>query len=88
MYKRRLIQPAFISAATDALIGGGRLAIQTDHQEYFQQIREVVGREKRLETVPFDVSEAGVVDGQVETNFEIKYLREGRPIYKIALRKA
>jgi tRNA (guanine-N7-)-methyltransferase len=86
-HKRRLIQPAFISAAAEALIGGGRMAIQTDHQEYYQQIREVVGREQRLEAVPFDDYEAGVVAGQVETNYEIKYLREGRSIYNIALGK-
>jgi len=86
-HKRRLIQPAFIAAATDALVSGGRIAIQTDHSEYFEQIREVVGREKRLGIVPFDVPEAGVNQGRVATNFEIKYLREGRSMYQIALQK-
>ena len=65
----------------------GRLAIQTDHAEYFEQIGEVLGKEPRLEAVPFDVSEAGIIDGHVRTNFEIKYLREGREIYQIAARR-
>lgn len=86
-HKRRLIQAGFVTAATDALVPGGRIAIQTDHAGYFEQIREVVGRQKRLEPVEFDVPEAGVQEGRVETNFEVKYLREGREIYQLALMK-
>lgn len=86
-HKRRLIQPAFIAAATDALQDGGRIAIQTDHAEYFEQIREVLGGEPRLFSTAFDVPEAGVSEGRVETNFEIKYLREGRAIYQVAMEK-
>jgi len=86
-HKRRLIQPAFVAAAVDTLAPGGRIAIQTDHAEYFEQIRAVIGAEPRLSIVPFDVPQAGVVNGRVETNFEIKYLREGRAIYQIAVEK-
>ncbi len=87
-HKRRLIQPGFIRAAAEALEPGGRIAIQTDHAGYFQHICEVVRGEARLVEVPFSVPELGVVEGRVQTNFEIKYLREGRPIYQIALQKA
>ncbi len=86
-HKRRLIQPPFIAAATNLLKPGGRVAIQTDHAEYFEQIRQVLAGEARLAEVPFDVPEAGVVDGQIGTNFEVKYLREGRPIYQVALER-
>jgi tRNA (guanine-N7-)-methyltransferase len=86
-HKRRLIQAPFVAAATNVLRSGGRLAIQTDHAEYFEQIRIVLAGEPRLREIPFDVPEAGVVDGQVRTNFEIKYLREGRAIYQIAMEK-
>jgi tRNA (guanine-N7-)-methyltransferase len=87
-HKRRLIQPPFVAAAADALVPGGRIAIQTDHADYFEQIRRVLGAEPRLAEVPFDIPEAGVVDGRVETNYEIKYLREGRAIYRLAVVKA
>ena len=40
-----------------------------------------------LAEVTFDVPEAGVVEGRVQTNFKVKYLREGRPIYQIALQR-
>lgn len=84
-HRRRLIQAPFVAAAVRALVPGGRIAIQTDHAEYFEQICSVVRAEPRLREVPFDVPELGVVEGRVQTNFEIKYLREGRAIYQIAL---
>lgn len=63
------------------------MAIQTDHADYFEHVCRVVQGEPRLAEVPFDVPEVGVVDGRVGTNFEIKYLREGRQIYQLALQK-
>jgi tRNA G46 methylase TrmB len=69
-------------------VPGGRIAIQTDHADYFEQIRGALGAEPRLAEVPFDIPEAGVLDGRVETNYEIKYLREGRAIYRMAFVKA
>jgi len=87
-HKRRLIQSPFVAAAVEALVPGGRIALQTDHADYFEQICRVLGAEPRLAEVPFDIPEAGVVAGRVETNFEIKYLRAGRAIYQIAVVKA
>jgi tRNA (guanine-N7-)-methyltransferase len=86
-HKRRLFQPAFVRAATDALVADGRIAVQTDHEEYFNWIREVVTSEPRLTEIPFDQPETGVTNGRVSTNFEVKYIREGRAIYQIALMK-
>jgi tRNA (guanine-N7-)-methyltransferase len=86
-HRRRLIQPPFATAAVNALAMGGRIAVQTDHAEYFEQIQKVLRSEPRLKEVPFDVPEAGVVEGRVSTNYEIKYLREGRAIYQIAVER-
>ncbi len=86
-HKRRLIQPDFLAAAVELLAPGGRIAIQTDHAEYFEHIRAVAAAEPRLAEVSFDDEQAGVTEGRVETNFEIKYLREGRSIFQIALRR-
>jgi tRNA (guanine-N7-)-methyltransferase len=86
-HKRRLIQPPFVEAAIRALAPGGRIAVQTDHAEYFEQIQSVIRAESALREAPFNVPEAGVVDGRIMTNYEIKYLREGRPIYQIAAEK-
>ncbi|NLX14016.1 MAG: tRNA (guanosine(46)-N7)-methyltransferase TrmB [Phycisphaerales bacterium] len=86
-HKRRLFQPEFVAAAARILLPGGRLAIQTDHAEYFSWIRRVVAEYQGLVEIPFDCPESGVIAGRVATNFEVKYLREGRPIYQIALMK-
>jgi tRNA (guanine-N7-)-methyltransferase len=86
-HKRRLFQSEFVAGVVKALMPGGRMAIQTDHAEYFEHIQQVVGAEPRLAVVPFDVPEAGVSEGRVGSNYEIKYLREGRAIYQLAVMK-
>ncbi len=86
-HKRRLFQPDFAAVATAALQHGGRWAIQTDHRDYFDWICDVMARQEGLEAVPFDDPSYSVVDSRVQTNFEIKYLREGRAVYRLAYRK-
>jgi tRNA (guanine-N7-)-methyltransferase len=86
-HKRRLFQPDFIRAAANALVPAGRIAVQTDHEEYFTWIRHVVSAEPRLTEIPFDQPETGVTNGRVSTNFEVKYIRQRRTIYQIALMK-
>lgn len=85
--RRRLIQPAFMDAAIRALASGSRLAIQTDHADYFEQIKEVTAARFELEPVDFRDEDFGTADGEVKTNFEIKYIREGRPIHRLAFRR-
>lgn len=86
-HRRRLIQPAFVEAAVECLVDGGRWAVQTDHVEYFEAIRKLLRGHPRLREVPFDDVAFGVEASRVETNFEIKYLREGRAIHQIAVEK-
>jgi len=86
-HKRRLIDAAFTEAAVRALKPGSRWAIQTDHRDYFEQIRTVTGARPELAPISFEDESAGTVGERTETNFEIKYLREGRPIYRLAYRR-
>ncbi len=82
-HKRRLIQPPFLKQVKRVLQAGGRLQVVTDHQEYFEQIEQVV-RSSELTTIDYNrPGSAG--DGEfVGTNFERKYRREGRPFFAIA----
>src|SRR5215212_6578668 len=41
-HRRRLIQEPFLKQAQRVLVPGGRLQIVTDHQDYFEQIDQVV----------------------------------------------
>ena len=86
-HKRRLFTPDFVEAVVRVLISGGRLAVQTDHAEYFEQIKQVTRTRPELVEIPFDDPAFGTVGERTETNFEVKYLREGRPIYRLAFKR-
>jgi len=79
-HKRRLIQPPFLLEIHRVLKPAGRLQIVTDHEEYFQQIQQVV-RGSPLKEVECNLNEVG-------TNFERKYRREGRTFHAIAALRA
>ena len=83
-HKRRLIQPDFVEAAVRVLTPGGRWLIQSDHEEYFGIIRALLDRRPELAEVTWE--ETGIVtDGDWQgTNYEIKYAREDRTIYRAA----
>lgn len=86
-HKRRLFQPAFVQAATECLVRGGRLAVQTDHAEYFEVIAPLLRGQPGLREVPFDEPGFSGEQLRIETNFEIKYAREGREFHRIAMRR-
>jgi tRNA (guanine-N7-)-methyltransferase len=86
-HKRRLFQPAFVEAAVRALQPDGRWAIQTDHAGYFEVIRDLTTARPDLESIPFEDPDYVVEGDRMETNFETKYLREGRAIFRLAFRK-
>jgi tRNA (guanine-N7-)-methyltransferase len=85
-HRRRLFQPAFVDALLRTMRPGARLAVQTDHAEYFEVIREVLSSRDELEPCDFADAEYGAPDARTETNFEVKYLREGRDIFRLAFR--
>ena len=86
-HKRRLFTPEFVEAAVRALRPGARWAIQTDHAEYFEIICRLTSQRAELEPVGFDDPEYGAEGERTETNFEVKYVREGRPIHRLAYRR-
>jgi tRNA (guanine-N7-)-methyltransferase len=78
-HKRRLVQAAFLDQLWRILKPGGRLQIVTDHAEYFEHIQPVLRASK--------LKEASYSAGEVGTNFERKYRREGRAFYAIAAQR-
>ena len=82
-HRRRLIQPAFVQHTRCALKLGGQLLIVTDHLEYFRHIETVMARAAGFAIVP--LPEMADEEGElVGTNFERKYIAQGRPFYKLA----
>lgn len=87
-HKRRLFQPPFVEAAVRALKPDARWAVQTDHADYYHIIRELLDARGELVEIPFEDPDYGTVDDRTETNFEVKYLRQGRQIHRLAYRRA
>jgi tRNA (guanine-N7-)-methyltransferase len=83
-HKRRLVQPEFVEAAVRSLAPGGRWIVQSDHEEYFAQIRGLLDKRPELSAVPWNDAGEECGPGWAGTNYEVKYAREGRKIYRAA----
>ena len=82
-HRRRLIQPPFVAQVRRALRVGGQLIVVTDHMGYFEQITGVLNAAAGFATVP--VPRMTDAEGEiVGTNFERKYIAQGRPFYSAA----
>ncbi len=81
-HKRRLVQPDFVAAAVRALRPGGRWHVQSDHEEYFAAIRGLLDPCAELVAVSPDEQAEVLPESWKGTNFEIKYRREGRHIFR------
>jgi len=84
-HKRRLIQPNFIELVHRKLKPGGFLLIATDHADYWAWMCEVLENQTLL--LPGDRLPTPPPGFEGLTNYEIKYKREGRDIYRTGYRK-
>jgi len=78
-WRRRLIQPSFISAAAHALGAGGRLYFRTDDRGYWAWAQEVCGQCALLRAV-----ETPAELRAVETDFERDFRARGLEIHTLA----
>lgn len=83
-HRRRLIQPSFIAEVRRVLQPGGQFIVVTDHFDYFRHIRRVLHNAPGFVRIamPRMTDAAGELTG---TNFERKYIAQGRPFYATAL---
>lgn len=90
-HKRRLIQLPFLKEVNRVLQPGGVLRLVTDHADYFAHMQQVLAAQTDLAVIPFespvplkpDAPEGSIVG----TNFERKYIAEGRTFNSTAARK-
>ncbi len=88
-HRRRLIQHEFLEDLRRVLVAGGELNLATDHEDYFEWMVlhfEVWKGTFVMEARTLDSPEScqGFVG---RTNYEIKFLAEGRPIYLLTGRR-
>ncbi len=82
--KRRLFTGEFAAACERVLLPGGRLWLISDVGTYFQVMTETLARQTKLIAEPWPETP----DDAGRTNFERKYRKEGRPIYRAVYCKA
>ncbi len=77
--ERRLLDPESIDLLLRLLEPGGRLLAATDHADYGAAVADLLGRHPELRVEP----RAEPWPDGARTNYEAKYMREGRPIMRI-----
>jgi tRNA (guanine-N7-)-methyltransferase len=82
--KRRLFTDEFVALCARVLRPGGRLHVVTDVEEYFGIMKGLLGEQPRLRELPPTEPKDPQHDLDYLTNFERKYRKEGRPIYRAA----
>jgi tRNA (guanine-N7-)-methyltransferase len=90
-HKRRFINQGNVEQMHRCLVQDGEVRLATDHAEYFEWMcdlfRKVDGNKVLFEELGFQASDAADDGEWVGSNFERKYLKEGRKIYTLALKK-
>jgi tRNA (guanine-N7-)-methyltransferase len=82
--KRRLFSPSSIDLLLAALAPGGRLDFATDYLDYGRDVEALLGRHPGVRV-------ERLADGWPEgprTNYEAKYVSEGRPILRLSAMSA
>jgi tRNA (guanine-N7-)-methyltransferase len=82
--KRRFFTPAMAVHIGRILAPGGYLDLSTDVLEYFEEIRETLAAREDLAPASDPLFPLEPAEGK--TNYEVKYLAAGRPIYRATYR--
>lgn len=86
--KRRFICESNTAQLICCLAPNGIINIATDHADYFEQIERVIASfAGKLETIDFIKPAGAEQEEYAGTNFERKYIKQGKPIYTIAAEK-
>jgi tRNA (guanine-N7-)-methyltransferase len=87
-WKRRVFTAEFAAECASVLRSGGRLHAVTDVEQYFHVITELAGGQAALRPAPPPDARAPAHDLDYLTNFERKFRKEGRPIYRACYERA
>ncbi len=80
--KRRLFSAQFCADLQRTLAGDGILYAASDFQEYYEELRTALQAVFAVQEHPQPWEDAPLG----RTNYEVKYIQEGRPIYRLVAR--
>jgi tRNA (guanine-N7-)-methyltransferase len=86
-HKRRVFTPEFAGQSERVLHPGGHLHVATDVEDYFKLIAELVPGHTHLRSVLPPAPHDPAHDLDYLTNFERKFRRAGKPIYRLCYEK-
>jgi len=87
-HKRRVFTPEFAALCERVLRPGGHLHFASDVEDYFKMVAELVPAQTRLRSIPLPTPHDPAHDLDYLTNFERKFRKEGKPIYRLCYEKA
>ena len=80
-HQHRLFDPPFVEALHRTLVPGGAFHFATDHLPYFEEVRQIMERDARFETLPpFEPGE------EERTDFELLFIQLA-PIGRCSFRR-
>jgi tRNA (guanine-N7-)-methyltransferase len=80
--KRKLLTPEFADQCVRVLGTGGQLHFVSDVREYFDETLQLLADQGHLRPLPVPEERPATDATDYLTNFERKYRKEGRPIYR------
>jgi len=80
-HRRRLLQRGFVHELALRLVPGGFLEVATDHEEYAQQIAEVLAAEPLLENRAAPAVFQRTPPPRAPTAYELEWQAQGRPAH-------
>ncbi|MCG3137109.1 MAG: tRNA (guanine-N(7)-)-methyltransferase [Phycisphaerae bacterium] len=86
-HKRRLINAEFAEALVRVVTPGGAIYLQTDHDEYHQVMKNVLGQRTELELTLELTNNPTTAELLTATNYQKKYQQQGRNINRLEYRR-
>ncbi len=85
--KRRLTSPQFLSRYLKVLIKEGNIQFKTDNQELFNySLESFKSNDWRVDEVTFDLHNSADLTGNIMTEYETRFVNEGKPICRLIAR--
>ena len=83
-HRRRLVQRDFLNALHKVLVPGGEFLFKTDHEDYFEWVREELALFGHFESLPWD-EQSDELSSYPQTAFEEQWRAEGRAVHQLRM---